>query len=161
MYFGRGTGATRADYVPRDTFDSDQNVVSYAYAGADPSGLIIEIGQRLGMGTLSKKTAMKLDPIIDDFSVEHELVLAESLEAALLSSIDQQAAAGGIPPADVAAIIQMVETKHMTLADAVTKAQEAAQKRQASSGPPGTPEGPVPAGSPEAQPGLGQPGAGG
>lgn len=160
VYFGRGTAATRADYMPDKAFDSDQNTVSYAYAGADPSGLIIEIGQRLGMGTMSKKTAMKLDPIIEDFSTEHELVVTEGLEAALMASLDQQAQSGAIPPADIARMIHLISVQHMGIVEAVEKVQREAQERQASSGPPGAPDGPVPAGSPEAQPGLAVAGVG-
>jgi len=160
VYFGRGTGASKAEYVPEKVFDSDQNIVSYAYAGADPSGLIIEIGQRLGMGTMSKKTGMKLDPLIDDWEIEHGLVITEGLEAALFASIQQQAQSGGIPPTDIARIIELVATKKQTIVEAVQNAQKEAQTRQASSGPPGAPDGAVPAGSPEAQPGIAPPGAG-
>ena len=160
VYFGRGTAATRADYTPDRAFDSDQNTVSYAYAGADPSGLIIEIGQRLGMGTMSKKTAMKLDPIIDDFSNEHELVVTEGLEMALMASLDQQAQAGAIPPADIARMIHLIAVEHKSIVEVVEQVQREAQERQANSGPPGAPDGPVAPGSPEAQPGLAPPGIG-
>lgn len=160
VYFGRGAAASRADYVPVEVFTTDQNIVSYAYAGADPSGLIIEIGQRLGMGTMSKKTAMKLDPILDDGPMEHALVLGENLEGALLASLDQQAQGGGIPPSDIARIVELVQVEKLTLFEAVQQSQKEAQTRQASSGPPGAPDGAVPPGSPEAQPGLAAPGAG-
>jgi hypothetical protein len=160
VYFGRGAAAARADYVPEEVFTTDQNVVSYAYAGADQSGLIIEIGQRLGMGTMSKKTAMQLDPILDDGMMEHSLVIGENLEGALLASLDQQAQGGMIPPMDIARIVELVQVGGKTLFEAVQQAQREAQERQASAGPVGTPEGPVPAGSPEAQPGLGPAGQG-
>lgn len=160
VYFGRGVGAAKAEYVPEKVFTTDQNLVSYAYAGADPSGLIIEIGQRLGMGTMSKKTAMKLDPILDDGAMEHALVMGENLEQALLTSLDQQAQGGQIPPSDLARIVELVTVEKKTLFEAVQAAQDEAQKRQASSGPPGAPDGAVPPGSPESQPGLAAPGAG-
>jgi hypothetical protein len=160
VYFGRGVAAAKAEYVPEKVFTTDQNLVSYAYAGVDQSGLIIEIGQRLGMGTMSKKTAMHLDPILDDGAMEHALVIGENLEGALLASLDQQAQGGQIPPNDMARIVELVTIDKLSLFEAVQKAQTEAQARQASSGPPGSPEGPVPPGSPEAQPGMAAPGAG-
>lgn len=151
IYVGRGKAARAKEYTPNEAFPTDNNLVSYAYAGADAAGLIIEIGQRIGMGTLSKKTGMQVDPMIDDWEQEHDQVIAEGLEAAMMQSVQQQAAAGAIPPADLARIMQLVASDEMDLAAAITKVQAEAQERQAT---------PVPEGAPAAQPGLALPGAG-
>lgn len=145
----------RVDYNPSKDFDTDVNFVSYSQAGVDLNNLIVGLGQRIGVGTMSKRTAQELDPLIDDPEEEHDRVVTEGLEQAMLQGLQQQAVQGALAPIDVATIMKLVGSEEMSLADAVVEAQKQAQARQASAGPPGTPEGPVPAGAPENQPGLG------
>ena len=75
-----------------------------ALAGADANGQIIAMGQRLGIGILSKRTAMAQDPYVDDPEFEHDQIVSEALEQALLSGLQQGAATGALPPGDVASI---------------------------------------------------------
>ena len=139
------------DYTPNTNFDSSDNVVSYSQAGSDINNLVIGGGQRVGMGTMSKMSFMAIDPLVEDPEFEHDSVIAEQLEAALLSSLQQQAAEGAIPPADLARIMELVANNEMELAEAVEKVQREAQERQAEQVAPD---------SPEAMPGLAQPGMG-
>lgn len=139
------------DYKPTDLFDSDQNIVSYAQAGADVNGLVIGAGQRVGLGTLSKRGMMELDPLIDDPEVEHDRVVYEALEAAVLQGVQSRAASGELPEVDVARIMQLVVSNQADLPEAVITAQKEAQARQAAQ---------VPADSPAAQPGMANPGTG-
>jgi hypothetical protein len=141
----------RVDYTPNDNFDSTDNVVSYSQAGADINNLVIGGGQRVGMGTMSKRSFMAIDPLVEDPEFEHDSVISEQLEQALLLSIQQQASEGVIPPADLARIMDLVANDQMELAGAVDKVQKEAQERQATM---------VEATAPEAQPGLGIPGMG-
>jgi len=141
----------RVDYRPNENFDSNDNVVSYSHPGADINNLVIGGGQRVGMGTMSKRSFMAIDPLIDDPEFEHDTVVGEQLEQALLSSVQQQAAEGAIPPGDLARIMELVVNNKMELAGAVEKVQREAQERQAEL---------VPAGAPAAQPGLALPGVG-
>jgi hypothetical protein len=126
-------------------------VVSYSHPGADINNLVIGGGQRVGMGTMSKRSFMAIDPLVDDPEFEHDTVIAEQLEQALLSSVQQQAVAGAIPPGDLARIIELVKNNNMELPQAVEKVQKEAQERQATL---------VEEMAPEAQPGLAMPGAG-
>lgn len=139
------------DYKPSELFDTDRNVVSYAHAGTDVNGLVVSGGQRVGMGTLSKRGFMELDPLIDDPESEFDRITAESLEFAMLQGLQAQASQGAIPPADLARIMELVKTDKADLAEAIQRAQREAQERQAAQ---------VEAQSPEAQPGLAVPGAG-
>lgn len=145
----------RVDYTPSVAFDSDVNFVSYSQAGVDLNNLIIGTGQRIGVGTMSKRTAQELDPLIDDPEAEHDRVVGEALEQAMLQALQMQASQGALAPIDVATIMKLVVSDKMELAEAVEEAQKQAQERQASAGPPGTPAGPVEPGAPEAQMGLG------
>ena len=139
------------DYTPNKDFDTDDNRVMFSHPGADMNDLVIGAGQRIGMGTMSKRSFMQIDPMVDDAEHEHDAVISESLEQALLASLQTQAAQGALPPNDLARIAELVRTDRAELADAVQKVQEEAQKRQASQVPPG---------SPELMPGIAQPGAG-
>ena len=168
-YFGRRRtsfpvnfgGAKRAvDYIPNDVFETDANTVTYAMAGADQNALIVGIGQRVGMGLMSKRTAQELDPLVADPELEQDRVVGEGLRDALMASLQQQAQAGAIPPADMARIAQLVFKEGVDLFAAVDQVQKEAQERQASAGPVGAPDGPAPLGAPETMPGLAQPGMG-
>lgn len=139
------------EYTPNVNFDSTENVVTYSQAGADVNNLVIGGGQRVGMGTMSKRSFMSIDPLIEDPEFEHDSVIAEQLESALLTSIQQQAAEGVIPPADLARIMDLVANNQLELAQAVDRVQKEAQERQAKQ---------VDAAAPEAQPGLAAPGMG-
>ena len=136
------------DYVPNKDFETDDNVVTYSYAGSDANSLVVGLGQRVGLGTLSKRSAQEIDPLVADPELEHDRVVAESLEQALLLSVQQQAQQGAIPPADLARIMQLVVSDKMPLAEAVDSVHKEAQTRQAT---------PAPAGAPETMPGLAQP----
>lgn len=146
--FGRG----QVTYTPNATFDTDMHRVSYAYAGTDTNSLVIESGQRVGMGTLSKKSFMMIDPMVTDPDAEHDRVVVEAIEAAFLQSIQTQAADPNGPwtPVQLARLTQLVYEKNMTLYEAVQKIHAEAQAEQAAQVDPN---------SPTAQPGLGQAGA--
>ena len=139
------------EYRPNENFDSTDNVVSYSHPGADINNLVIGGGQRVGMGTMSKRSFMAIDPLVDDPEFEHDTVIGEQLEQALLSSVQQQAAEGILPPEDIERIMDLVVHNQKELAAAVEQVQIEAQERQAEQ---------VPAMSPEAQPGLALPGMG-
>lgn len=139
------------DYTPNKDFEDDNNIVTYSHSGADANSLVVGLGQRIGIGIMSKQTAQEIDPFIADPELEKDRVISEGLEQALLQSIQTQASQGAIPPADVAAIASLVATDKMDLAEAVTEVQKRAQERQATV---------APAGAPETMPGLAQPGMG-
>jgi hypothetical protein len=151
FYVSMGKVKGKVDYVPNKHFTTDDNVVSYSQAGADINNLVIAGGQRLAMGTMSKESFMKIDPLVEDVESERDAVTAEQLEQSLLAGLQQQAASGAIPPSDVARIIDLVKSDKAELAKAVEKVQREAQERQAEMVSPT---------SPEAQPGIAQPGAG-
>lgn len=151
FYVSMGKVKGKVDYVPNKHFTTEDNVVSYSQAGADINNLVIAGGQRLSMGTMSKESFMRIDPLVEDVERERDSVVAEQLEQSLLSGLQQQAAQGALPPGDLARIMELVKNDQADLAEAVAKVQREAQERQAEQ---------VPVTAPEAQPGLAQPGAG-
>lgn len=149
-YFSWNGRKGRANYIPLDTFETDEQHVSYSYPGADINQLVIGIGQRQGMKTMSRKRGMELDPLVDDPETEHDLIIAEGLEDAMVQSLQQAVASGQMAPTDAARITELVVAQNKPLYSAILQAQTEAQERQAPAGG----DGPVAPDSPEAQPGL-------
>lgn len=143
------------EYTPNDVFVTDNNIVTFPHGGADANALVISGGQRVGQGTLSKRSFMELDPLVSDPEQEHDRIVAEGLELAFLSSLQQAAAQpDGIPLPDLARIAELVLQDKKELYEAVQTVHEEAQQRQAPD------VNPVSPGAPEAQPGITPPGAG-
>lgn len=130
IYVGTGNNRKPVSYIPNETFAVEEHVVSYPVSGTDMNSLVIGIGQRVGLGTMSKETAQHLDPFIDNPESEHDAIIAESLEQALLGSIQQQAAAGSMPPLTLAKVMTLVRSDKMELAEALNKVTEDAMAEQ-------------------------------
>jgi hypothetical protein len=124
LYVGSGNNRRPVSYVPKDTFEVTEHVVSYPAAGTDVNALIIGIGQRVGLGIMSKQTAATLDPYIDNPEMEHDTIIAEGLEQALMAGLQQQAQSGAIPPLVLAKIMTLVGQDKMELAQAMNKVTE-------------------------------------
>lgn len=133
----------------------DENVqVRYAYAGADANSLTIALGQKLGLETVSRETAMELDPLIKDVEVEKDRIVAESVQRAFLSSIQTQAADPNAAwqPTDFARFGELVETNRLNPYAAAQQVHKEVQERQQAQQ-----QGQMPGA--EGQPGLSMPGA--
>jgi hypothetical protein len=152
-FFIPGMGGGVKDYTPNKMWETDFHYVSYSAAGSDVNNLIVGLGQRLGTGLMSKESAREADPLISDPELERDRIVAEGIEAALLSSIQTQAADpnGPYQPDDLAYVAEQVQSNKMSLPEAIMAAQKRAQERQAAM---------VPQGAPETMPGLSAPGMG-
>ncbi len=134
-------------------WQTDFHYVAYSAAGSDVNNLIVGLGQRIGAGLMSKESAREADPLIADPELEHDRIIAEGVEAALLQSIQQQAAnpEGPYQPEDLAFLTKLVVEQDVPLFEAVRRTDQRARDRQASE---------APQGSPETMPGLAMPGMG-
>ena len=128
IYVGTGNATRAVTYMPNSVFTEAEHVVSYPAAGTDVNSLIIGLGQRIGLGIMSKETAAALDPFIDNPELEHDRIIAEGLEQALVASIQQQAAGGQLPPMVLAKIMKIVRDDRMEVAEALQKVTEDAAK---------------------------------
>lgn len=151
MYSPAKKGKAEVTYVPRELFDDVRFHVTYPLAGADANQQYLRSLQKQGAKNMSRRTAMAMDPDIEDVEYELDTMVAEQLEDALLAGIQQQAASGQIPPADVARIMKLVSENKKSAADAIEQVQREAQERQATQVAPT---------DPAAQPGLAVPGTG-
>jgi len=147
------SGGGQEGYIPNKIWETDFHHVTYSAAGSDVNSLIIGLGQRLGVGMMSKESARESDPLISDPELEHDRIIAEGVEAALLSSIQQQAVnpQGPYQPEDLAFLVQLVMENDMSLYEAVSLTDQRARERQAAM---------MEAGSPGTMPGLAMPGMG-
>jgi len=132
----------KSEYKAGVLFDTDENYVSYAHAGADQNGLVISAGQRIGIGTMSKRRFMELDPLVEDSEREHDQVIFEGIEQALLQSIQAQAAdpQSPLPISDLAQLMLDIKLDRLELAEAIVAMQKKVQERQAAEAQPQTPE---------------------
>ena len=130
IYVGTGNQTKAITYSANQIFPESEHVVSYPATGTDVNSLIIGLGQRVGLGIMSKRTAAILDPFIDNAESEHDQIIAEGLEQALVASIQQQAAQGAIPPLVLSKIMTLVKDDKMEIAEALNKVTEEAQKAQ-------------------------------
>lgn len=141
-FFMPGVKGGMKDYTPNKLWETNFHYVSYSAAGSDVNSLIVGLGQRLGTGLMSKESAREADPLISDPELEKDRLIAEGIEAALLSSIQTQAADpnGPYQPDDLAYIATQVQSNKMSLPEAIMAAQKRAQERQAAQAPPGAAE---------------------
>lgn len=156
MFSGWHTDRGVVDVTPRSTFETTENDVSYALAGADSTSISYAIGTRVGQGIMSRRTARAMDPMISDEDAEEAQQTSEALLDALLAGVQQQLQSGTMPPEDGARIVALM-ADGKDLPWAIAKASKEAQERQATIAPPST-DGM--AAAPGAMPGLGAPGQG-
>jgi hypothetical protein len=149
----RGSVTYRAKELFPDEESAEHNV-RYPFHGADLNSMEIRFDQKMGTGKMSKRTARELDPEIEDEELEADWVVDEALEQAQLSGLQAAAASMQIPPADLARIRRLVREDRKELDEAIEQVQREAQERQSTTVEPAVP------GSPEAQPGIAQPGTG-
>lgn len=156
IYVGTGNSTQKVTYIANQVFGHIEHTVQYPVSGADVNGLVMGQGQRVGMGTMSKQTAAEQDPWIADAELEHDRIIAEGLEQALMGGIQQQAAAGALPPLVVGKLMQLVRTDKKELAEALVQVTEEAQQAEAQAQQ-GPPMGAEAAMAPAAQAGLAGP----
>jgi hypothetical protein len=131
IYLSVGSADKSVTYEAESVFsDTNKSLVSYPASGADINQLIVGVGQRVGLGTMSKQTAAELDPLVDNPEVEHDRIIVEGLETALLSGLQQQASTGALPPLTLAKIMSLVGSDKMELAEALNKVTEEALAEQ-------------------------------
>lgn len=141
-------------YTPSEIWeDGCVGIVEYPVAGTDLSDLVINAGQRVGMGTMSKESFMDIDPLVKNKAIELQRVKFEAIETAGLSAIQTLAANpdGPMQLPDLVRIARKMFAEGKVWYDAVAEVQEEKQREQAQG---------APMGSPETMPGLAMPGQG-
>jgi len=141
-HFTEGKRFKEGTYKPNEVFnESDHHVVTYPVAGADQNALVVGAGQRIGLRTMSRRSAAELDPMIDDPELEQDRITSEALNDAVLASIGNAASTGQLDPMIVSRVAELVTSGQAELAAALAIAQQEQQARQqAPAGPTGMEE---------------------
>lgn len=152
FFMGKDGVVTRPDYVPNDVFKTTVTKVEYPMPGSDINGLVVQIGQLVGIKAMSIETAMMLLPMIKDYIGERDRIEVEGMRTALLSGIEQLIVSGGMDPHAAAMLIMEkisakvpIEVAYDTIHKKMQQDQADQQNNQP---PPGAPA------APEAQPGA-------
>ena len=119
------------DYTPNDAFETDLVKVIYPLPGSDANNMAVMIGQKVGIGEMSVRSAMEMDPLIRDPETEMVRIQMEGIRKALLSGLEQQAVQGQLDPATIARIAQKLGDGRTNLETAVAAVHEEMQKEQA------------------------------
>ena len=138
----------RVTYTPNKDLYTEDVHVFYGMPGVDIENAGPLLGNAQALGHMSRKTARRLNPIVEDPDFEERTVEYETIEDAFRAALMQP---GALPPQIMARIAKLVKEQGLTLFDAVLKAQQEEQERQAA-------QVQAPPGSPESQPGLTPPG---
>jgi hypothetical protein len=131
FFMGSDGKVVRPDYTPNEAFETDLSYVKYSMPGSDANGMVVQVGQMVGLGAMSKQTAMEMLPMIEDPVRERDQVELEGLRAALLAGLEQQASAGSLDPSIIARIARAKAERHVTLEDAVSKIHDEMKQEQA------------------------------
>lgn len=126
------TGRGLVEWSP-SVFETDCHEVRYAYTGADANGVTIQVGQKLGLETMSRETAMGHDPMVRDVEAELDKIRGERAERAFEASIETMASTPGAPltPTDLALYVRLVKSDQKEPFEAFEEVQKRAQERQA------------------------------
>lgn len=129
VFFSASAGMITYDAA--DFWEGLQNLwVKYAHAGVDAQGLPVEIGQRVGMGTMSKESAMEIDPLIEDPKGEVDRMNNEAMRGAMLASISAMAQDPTMAPV-VARVMAKFRSADKNIEDAILEVHEVMQAEQA------------------------------
>lgn len=140
-------------------FETDVHFVKYSHAGVDAQGMVIELGQMVGTGLMSKRSAMESHPAIEDAQSEFDRMNMEHMRDALLGGLAQMAQDPQMAPV-IAEIMLRARSSETEVEDAVIQvhkelqAMQAQQQAQAQQAPPG-PAGAMPDAA--GQPGMAEP----
>jgi hypothetical protein len=151
------------EFKPADHVEADvdgklfvKNHVHYPIPGMDDINATQVVGQMIGAQLVSLYDARRMHPHVRDPEGTERQLLVEQLEQLALGALGQRAQAGGIPPEDLARIIELVyEGKRPH--EAIAQANKEASDRQAAE-PPAPQPGQIAA--PEQMPGLAMPAEG-
>ena len=139
-------------YIPRKDIGGYRKVMlRYGpMSGLDEINQGVMVLQQLGGGIISQEDAMELSPFTEDPQRTKKRKLLESMEAALIAGLQQQAAQGTISPYHLAIISQALESDEVTLSEAI--AVLVPQQLPAPTGSPAAP--PTAPGAPPQAPGI-------
>lgn len=151
MFSGWHGDKGHVEFVPMTHLaESHKMVASYAIAGMDAQQTTVGLGQLLGTKLISRDSARRRHPYIDDPEGEARRIDAEEMEDFVKAALGQQAIQGQVPATFLAAV-HRYRKQGKTIFEAVEEADAELRAKQATPAPP-APEGMM--APPEAMPGM-------
>lgn len=141
FYISWNSKSKRGDYTPNEIFEDDINIVSFPLGGADANGFTIRGGQKIGLGTMARRTFIDRDPDIGDPEAEWDRILYERFLEGVVVEFEQPQS---MPLPIKAKVAKRILGNEAEVFDAIIEAQEEMQREQAEAG----------GGEPAAQPGM-------
>lgn len=148
--------AGEVTYEAPTLWETDVATTRYSHSGVDAQGLVVELGQLVGTGMLSHRTAMETHPLIEDAQSEFDRMTAETLDQGLLQGMAQMAANPDMAPV-VAGVRLKIAGGEMEIADGVLAVHKAMQEQQAEQQAQQQQAQAAAGPDPNAQPGMAQP----
>jgi hypothetical protein len=145
-------------FTPSEDIDTRANQVYYPLPGTDAYAQTVQLSQMVQAEMMSRASARRMHPWIDDADAEERTMNEERIEALVWQALAQRASQGGLPPIDAAELIKQIKNGE-TIEAAIEAADKAARERTATENAAGESTAVAP-GAPEAQPGLAMPGEG-
>ena len=138
-------------YTSADLY-TDTCHVSYPLPGVDAREIPSLVGGMMGLGMMSRDSALEINPLVQDPEHEKDFIIKEAIEAAVLGFIQARTQMppeqGGIDLDQLIAITESVAENKQDLLGALKAAQDKAREAQAA-------QAAAQAGTPQSQPGIG------
>lgn len=158
VFSGWATDRGVCTFTPSEDIDTRFNQVFYPLPGTDAYAQTVQLSQMVQAEMMSRQTARRMHPWIDDADAEERTMNEERIGALTWQAIAQRASQGGLPPIDAAELILQIK-KGLPIEQAIIEADKKAKERTATEDSAGNDTSVAP-GAPEAQPGLAAPGEG-
>lgn len=127
------------EYDPNVDFETDEHVVRYPFAGSDLNDATVRHAQLVGTGQMSKQTARRMNPELEDGDQEGDLIAAEQVRDAFWASVAAKVndPASRYGPKEVAMLDKLLRTDKKDLFAAVEAVEKslAAQQEMAAPAP--------------------------
>lgn len=126
-----------ADYDPNIDFETDEHTVRYPFAGSDLNDATVRHAQLVGTGQMSKQTARRMNPELEDGDQEGDIIAAEQATdafwASVTAKINDPASRWG--PKQVAQLDKMLRSDKKSLFEAVEAIEKQMAEEQAAAAP--------------------------
>lgn len=156
IFFSGWPSDTGHTEIEAKHLESKENVVNYPFPGASVSEITVALAQLVGTKMMSRKTARRKHPMIEDAELEEHDSQLETLLEAMEQGYFTQVASGAIPMIAAGDAYEAI-SQGKSLVEATRIADEKARKLQAAQAP--SPEEGM-SQAPQAMPGLSMPGMG-
>ena len=133
MSTGRATEREPVTFIPNEHIEIYDNVVNYSIPGADITTMTQVLGSLVGAEFMSKRTARRMHPSIEDGDAESDAIEYERAEDAFRAAVYTQIQEGTIPLIAGSKILTALKNGD-TILEAIEAAEKWMREQQAHAG---------------------------